>query len=407
MQARRRANKIFHGGIIESAPIERVRIAMPPKKGHAASVTLLGAGVWVFVGVGGVWPLRLVVPPGAARQNLYCGDCSVRGNAWNAKQAGEGPVCTNIMLQRATSRSIATTAVASRCWWEVARLATVDPELHKSLGSSAAPTMRILLADEERLGHPPAKYRGMLWNNTLRVAQEAYSCLKPPRLGCEAQTINETLTWGTVTKVTAFAVDVDMRYHDAPLEGAHTPMHTAGEIEEGVPIKDITTGAPVARMAVRGSMADLRKAIERCWPAHVEEGPRFLVAGREFEVGEYSPAAIFARAPIQPARDAMPDGVAIGFVLSAFEVEVNGERTPVYVHPDDATHLQAPGRPLVAVSANPYNDGGLTKVLFAVGFGFIAYLGYMKVKHGNDPKQWPRLNLGGLEDYLPLGGQRK
>ena len=31
----------------------------------------------------------------------------------------------------------------------------------------------------------------------------------------------------------------------------------------------------------------------------------------------------------------------------------------------------------------------------------------MKLKHGNDPKKWPRLNLGGLEDYLPLGGQRK
>ena len=86
VQARRRANKIFHGGIIESAPIERVRIAMPPKKGHAASVTLLGAGVWVFVGVGGVWPLRLVVPPGAARQNLYCGDllqqCLERQASW-------------------------------------------------------------------------------------------------------------------------------------------------------------------------------------------------------------------------------------------------------------------------------------------------------------------------------------
>ena len=87
---------------------------------------------------------------------------------------------------------------------------------------------------------------------------------------------------------------------------------------------------PVARMAVSGSIADLRKAIERCWPAHVEEGPRFLVAGHEFEVGGYSTANIFARAPIQPARHVMPDGVAIGFVLSAFEVEVNGERTPAW-----------------------------------------------------------------------------
>ena len=70
-------------------------------------------------------------------------------------------------------------------------------------------------------------------------------------------------------------------------------------------------------MAVRGTMADLRRAIERCWPVHVDDHPRFLVAGREFEVGEYSTAVIFARAPTQPARDALPDGLARGFVLSA------------------------------------------------------------------------------------------
>ena len=122
-------------------------------------------------------------------------------------------------MRRVAARSLATAAAPPRRWWEVAQLATVDPELHRTLRESgSAPAMRILLADEERLGCRPATYRGMAWTDTLRIVHEAYSTLKPLRVGCEAQTINETLTWGTVTKVMAFAVDVDMRYKVAPLD---------------------------------------------------------------------------------------------------------------------------------------------------------------------------------------------
>ena len=247
----------------------------------------------------------------------------------------------------------------------------------------------------------------MAGKDTLRIAQEAYSTPEcrvrllcdaysglriPLRVGCEAQTINETLTWGTVTKVMAFAVDVDMRYKvgslDLPLDFRRSGvnMYSLGKVEKGVPIKNVTTGAPVARMAVRGTMADLRRAIERCWPVHVDDHPRFLVAGREFEVGEYSTAVIFARAPTQPARDALPDGLARGFVLSALEVEFDGERTPVYVHPDDATHLQAHGTD----SANPSNDGGFAKVIFCAVVYVITFAALTELPQLLPPKDRAR-----------------
>ncbi len=267
-------------------------------------------------------------------------------------------------LTMPSSRSFATASRAAHRWWEVARVATVDPELHKSLGVA---TMRILLADEERFGCSPAMYRGKAWTDTLHIrpVHQAYATLKPPAIGREAQTLNDSTLWGKVTKVTAFSVDV--KYQSEGRFGGSSLALSPESMERDVPIEDVTTGAPVGRMAVGGSIEMLRKAFERCWPAHLDTSPKFLVSGHTVAPGEYTASDIFARAPIQPTREALPVGLAPGFVLSAFEVEIGDERTPVYVHPDDATHLQAPSRP-----TGTDNDF-FNKIVLVFGIGALVF----------------------------------
>ena len=282
------------------------------------------------------------------------------------------------MRARALRRGLATSASRSKIYWEVATLKTVAPELHAAVEGAAR--MRLVLCDEERLGSPAA-YRGLAWTDAIyhRPTREAYAALKPPQIGRDAQilpedthslrgvgtTTPESMLWGKVKRVSAF--DCDIHFHRPGLYGGYEYDFgdLAANLATGVSIKNVTTGTAVARIAMNLPIGQLRHMVERCWPVHVES-TRFLVGGEPFEPGVHNASALLVRAPGQPppgVRDTLrPHGVADDYALSMFEIEVDGEITPVYVHPADAVWLPEQ-REAFGAGAEPGQDSGLRSVL--------------------------------------------
>ena len=114
-------------------------------------------------------------------------------------------------------------------------------------------------------------------------------------------------------------------------------LTSAARVIRNIPADDVTTGVPVARAQIREPLVAFQRLVQWTWPAHASD-ITFYVDSERYEMAGNDNSVI-----LQPRNAHAPSDTSVasgeqprsGYLRSALDIEVDGERTAVWVHPDD------------------------------------------------------------------------